>query len=79
MKVLIGFEESQTVCIAFRNKGHESYSCDLEDCSGGHPVMALEDGFFQSSETKRMGLNYSSPSLQLILHFAEIVGTGIVR
>ncbi len=37
MKVLVACEESQRVCIAFRNKGHEAYSCDIEFCSGGHP------------------------------------------
>lgn len=37
MKVLIACEESQRVCIAFREKGHEAYSCDLQECSGGHP------------------------------------------
>lgn len=37
MKILIGFEKSQAICIAFRNAGHEAYSCDLEPCSGGYP------------------------------------------
>lgn len=37
MKVLIGCEESQAVCIEFRKLGHEAYSCDLLHCSGGHP------------------------------------------
>ena len=37
MKVLIACEESQTVCKAFRDKGHEAYSCDIKECSGGHP------------------------------------------
>lgn len=37
MKVLIACEESQTVCKAFRELGHEAYSCDIEPCSGGHP------------------------------------------
>lgn len=37
MKVLIACEESQRVCIAFRERGHEAYSCDLLECSGGHP------------------------------------------
>ena len=36
MKVLIACEESQEVCKAFREKGHEAYSCDIEPCSGGH-------------------------------------------
>ena len=37
MKVLVACEESQTVCKAFRKKGHEAYSCDIQECSGGHP------------------------------------------
>lgn len=37
MKILIACEESQTVCKAFRERGHEAYSCDIIDCSGGHP------------------------------------------
>lgn len=36
MKVLVACEESQRVCIAFREKGHEAYSCDIVECSGGH-------------------------------------------
>ena len=35
MKVLIACEESQVVCNAFREGGHEAYSCDLQECSGG--------------------------------------------
>lgn len=35
--MLVGCEESQEVCKAFRALGHEAYSCDLLDCSGGHP------------------------------------------
>lgn len=37
MKVLVACEESQTVCKAFRELGHEAYSCDIQECSGGHP------------------------------------------
>lgn len=37
MRVLVACEESQRVCIAFRKRGHEAYSCDIEPCSGGHP------------------------------------------
>jgi len=37
MRVLVACEESQTVCKAFRELGHEAYSCDIQDCSGGHP------------------------------------------
>ena len=37
MRVLVACEESQAVCKAFRELGHEAYSCDLQACSGGHP------------------------------------------
>lgn len=37
MRVLVACEESQEVCKAFRALGHEAYSCDLIECSGGHP------------------------------------------
>lgn len=37
MRILVACEESQAVCIAFRERGHEAYSCDVIDCSGGHP------------------------------------------
>ena len=43
MKVLVACEESQRVCIAFRNKGHEAYSCDIQECSGGHPEWHIQD------------------------------------
>lgn len=37
MKVLVACEESQRTCTAFRERGHEAYSCDIQECSGGHP------------------------------------------
>lgn len=42
MKILVACEESQRVCIAFRNKGHEAYSCDILPCSGGHPEWHIK-------------------------------------
>ena len=43
MKVLVACEESQRVCMAFRELGHEAYSCDIQDCSGGHPEWHIKD------------------------------------
>lgn len=37
MRVLVACEESQEVCKAFRAKGHLAFSCDIQECSGGHP------------------------------------------
>lgn len=42
MKVLVACEESQAVCKAFREKGHEAYSCDIIECSGGHPEWHIQ-------------------------------------
>ena len=61
MKVLVACEESQAVCTAFRERGHEAYSCDIEPCSGGHPewhimqdVIPLLNGycFFHTRDMK---------------------------
>ena len=42
MRVLVACEESQRVCIAFRKRGHEAYSCDIQDPSGGHPEWHIK-------------------------------------
>lgn len=42
MNVLVACEESQAVCKAFREKGHEAYSCDILPCSGGHPEWHIQ-------------------------------------
>lgn len=42
MKILIACEASQIMCKAFRAKGHEAYSCDLEDSYGGYPEWHIK-------------------------------------
>lgn len=37
MRVLVACEESQAVTKELRRLGHEAYSCDIIECSGGHP------------------------------------------
>ena len=41
-KLLVCCEESQRVCTAFRERGWEAYSCDIEPCSGGHPECHIQ-------------------------------------
>lgn len=43
MRVLVACEESQAVCCEFRNMGHDAYSCDIQECSGGHPEWHIKD------------------------------------
>lgn len=62
MKVLVACEESQAVCKAFREKRHEAYSCDIVECSGGHPEWHIQgdvlpllrggDYFFKTADEK---------------------------
>lgn len=47
MKVLIACEESQSVTKAFRELGHDAYSCDILPCSGGHPEWHYQQDIFQ--------------------------------
>lgn len=42
MRVLVACEESQAVCKAFRERGHEAYSADIQECSGGHPEWHIK-------------------------------------
>lgn len=58
MKVLVACEESQTVCKAFRKRGHEAYSCDIMDCSGGHPEWHIKgDVLNVLNPTELIGVN----------------------
>lgn len=42
MRILVACEESQAVTIELRRLGHEAYSCDIIECSGGHPEWHIK-------------------------------------
>jgi len=42
MRILVACEESQAVTIELRKLGHEAFSCDTLDCSGGHPEWHIK-------------------------------------
>lgn len=42
IKILVACEESQRVCLAFRQRGFEAYSCDIQKCSGGFPQFHIQ-------------------------------------
>lgn len=46
MKILVACEESQAVTIEMRRLGHEAYSCDIIECSGGHPEWHIMQSVF---------------------------------
>lgn len=61
MKVLIACEESQAVCKAFRELGHEAYSCDIQDCSGGHPEWHIKEDCFRVIDREHWDLIIAFP------------------
>ena len=42
MNILVACEESQRVTEEFRKLGHNAFSCDIIDCSGGHPEWHIK-------------------------------------
>ena len=42
MNILVACEESQRVTLSFREKGHRAFSCDILECSGGHPEFHIQ-------------------------------------
>lgn len=61
MRVLVACEESQAVCIAFRERGHEAFSCDLLPCSGGHPEWHLQMNAVKAMTLKEWDLVIAHP------------------
>ena len=52
MNVLIACKESQAVCKAFRERGHNAFSCDLKPCTGGHPEWHIQGDVLPLLEQK---------------------------
>lgn len=59
--VLVGCEESQTICKAFRERGFEAYSCDTQECSGGHPEWHLQMDVFDAIKLVKPQLGIFHP------------------
>jgi len=80
VRVLVACEESQEVCKAFRERGHEAYSSDLQECSGGHPEWHIQGdclpllngntSFVTSgggkNHNRQMGFNHCSPAMHVL-------------
>lgn len=57
LNVLVACEESQAVCKAFRKLGHFAFSCDLQECSGGHPEWHIKGDVLNVLEWEDHGNN----------------------
>lgn len=65
LRVLVACEESQAVCIEFRKRGFEAFSCDTQPCSGGHPEWHYQDSIWHV---------LGKPGTQYPLHWDLIIG-----
>jgi hypothetical protein len=61
MRVMVACEFSQTVCKAFREKGHEAYSCDILPSEGGHPEWHFQEDIFEVLKKERFDLMIAHP------------------
>lgn len=61
MKVLVACEESQEVCKAFRARGHEAYSCDIQEPSGGHPEWHIKGDAIETMFSQQWDLVIAHP------------------
>jgi len=61
MKVLIACEESQAVCKEFRKLGHEAFSNDIIECSGGFPEWHLQMDIFEAINLKKWDMMIAFP------------------
>lgn len=81
LNVLIACEESQTVCKAFRSLGHEAYSCDINDCSGGHPEWHIKGDAIEAIRSRKWDLVIAHPPCTHLAvsgarHFAAKIADG---
>jgi len=60
-KILIACEESQRVTKQFRALGYEAYSCDVLDCSGGHPEWHIKGDAIKEAYSGKYDLMIAHP------------------
>ena len=61
MNVLVACEESQAVCTAFYDRGHDAYSCDLQEPSGDLPERHIQDDVLKIARLHNWDLMIAHP------------------
>lgn len=84
MKVLVACEESQAVTIELRKLGHEAYSCDIQECTGGKPEWHIQDDVFKVLNNCTWDMVIAFPpcthlSLSGAKHFKKKRSSGVQR
>lgn len=76
MRVLVACEESQTVCKAFRELGHEAYSCDIIECSGGHPEWHIQDDAIKVAYGQQWDMMIAHPPCTYLTNINSFIHRG---
>jgi len=81
MKILVACEESQAVTKVFRALGHDAFSCDILEQSGGHPEWHIKgDAVKEAYSGKYDMMICFTPCTHLAVsgtrHFAEKIADG---
>jgi len=81
MKILVACEESQSVTIELRKLGHEAFSCDILEQSGGHPEWHIKgDAVLEAYSGKYDMMICFTPCTHLAVsgarHFKEKIADG---
>ena len=66
MNVLIACEESQEVCQAFYERGHDAWSCDLQEASGELPERHIQDDCLKIARLHKWDLLIAHPPCQYL-------------
>ena len=61
MKILVACEESQTVTKELRKLGHEAFSCDIQDCSGGYPEWHIKGDAIKEAYSGKYSMMIAHP------------------
>lgn len=69
--ILVGCEESQAVTIAFRKRGFMAFSCDIQDCSGGHPEWHIKSDVFEAINSRKWDVGIFFPPCTFICNGAQ--------
>ncbi len=73
LNVLIACEESQAICIEFRKLGHTAFSCDLQDCSGGHPEWHIKGDAIEEAYSGKYDIMIAHPPCTYLSYAATAV------
>ena len=77
MKVLVACEESQAVTNELRSLGHEAYSCDIIECSGGHPEWHIQQDVLEILNPREYNIPNAMGALDIVrgIEFRTCDGT----